>query len=159
MDTFIFDLWWRSHQSLARQGVRIFRFCVMLWKDEREPTIKSCLGRQVDMVQNFIIIQSLGHNWWWANGTRVEYLPRIHRTAALQQSPRVPVKNERRARRIYRTDHLHVDVQRHLIGISRQWTEMRIKRPSCFYLCEKIFIRKMVIPRTQILKEVVFYSW
>ena len=37
--------------------------------------------------------------------------------AALQQSPRVPVKNERRARRIHRTDHLHVDVQRHLMGI------------------------------------------
>ena len=28
---FVFD-WWRwSRQSLARQGIRIFRFCVMLW--------------------------------------------------------------------------------------------------------------------------------
>ena len=43
--------------------------------------------------------------------------PRIHHIAALQQSPRVLVKNERKARRIYRTDHLHVDVQRHLMGI------------------------------------------
>ena len=25
--------------SLAREGLRIFRFCVMPWKDEREPTI------------------------------------------------------------------------------------------------------------------------
>ena len=41
--------------------------------------------------------------------------PRIHHIAALQQSPRVPVKNERKARIIYRTGHLHVDVQRHLI--------------------------------------------
>ena len=29
-------------------------------------------------------------------------------------------KNERKALRIYRTDHLHVDVQRHLMEISRQ---------------------------------------
>ena len=31
------------------------------------------------------------------------------------------------------TDYLHVDVQRHLIGISRQWTRMRIKRSARFY--------------------------
>ena len=39
-------LWrWRSHQSLARKGLRIFRFCVMSWKDEPEPTIQCCLGK------------------------------------------------------------------------------------------------------------------
>ena len=36
---------------------------------------------------------------------------------------------------------------------------MRIKRQARFYLVEKIFTRKMVIPRTLIRKEVVFYSW
>ena len=41
--------------------------------------------------------------------------------------------------------------------ISRQWTGMRIKRQPRFYLCEKIFTRKMVILRTWIRKEVVFY--
>ena len=35
---------------LARKGLRIFRVCVMPWKDEREPTIKYCLGGQVDVV-------------------------------------------------------------------------------------------------------------
>ena len=69
----IFLWWWRSHQSLAREGSRNFRFCVMLWKDEREPTIKYCLGGQVDVVKKFITILSFGHNWWWANGIRVEY--------------------------------------------------------------------------------------
>ena len=46
--------------------------------------------------------------------------PRIHHIAALQQSPRVTVKIERNTRKIYWTDHLHVDVQRHLMGFSRQ---------------------------------------
>ena len=53
-------------------------------------------------------------------------------------------------------DHLHVDVQRHLRGILRQWTGMRIKRQTHFDLCEKIFTKKMVIPRTWIRKELVF---
>ena len=101
----------------ARKGLRIFRFCIMPWKDEWEPTIKFCLGRQVDVDQKFVGIQSFGHKWWWASGIRVEYLPRIHHIAALQQSPRVPVENEHGARRFHRTDHLHVDVQWHLTVI------------------------------------------
>ena len=31
----------------------IFRFCVMPWKDEREPTIKYCVGRPIDVGQKF----------------------------------------------------------------------------------------------------------
>ena len=63
----------------------------------------------------------------------------IHHIAALLQSPRVPDKNEQTARRIHRTDHLHVDVQRHLMVIQRQWTGMRIKRQTRFDLCQKDF--------------------
>ena len=46
---YFFGWWWRSHQSLARKGLRIFRFCIMPWKDEREPTIKHCMGGQIDV--------------------------------------------------------------------------------------------------------------
>ena len=49
--------------SLLRAKVYVFfRFCIMPWKDEREPTIKLCVGRQVDVVQKFIRIQNFGHN-------------------------------------------------------------------------------------------------
>ena len=135
----IYLWWWRSHQSLAREGLRISRFCIMPWKGKSEPTIKYCLGWQVDVVQEFTTIQNFGQNWWRTNGIRVEYFPRIHHIAALQQSPGVHVKNKRKARRICRTEHLLVDVQRHLIEISRQWRGMRIKYQLRFYLCEKIF--------------------
>ena len=158
METLIFGQWWRSHQSLARNGLRSNRFCVMPWKDEREPTIKLCIGRQVDVVQKFITIQSFGQNWWWAIGIRVEYFPRIHHIAAQLQSPRVPVQSERTSRRFHRTDYLRVDVQRHLLGISRKEARMRIKRSTRFDSCKKIFTRKMVIPRTWIRKEMVFSS-
>ena len=30
----------------------------MPWKDEREPTIKLCMGRQVDLVQKFIFLKA-----------------------------------------------------------------------------------------------------
>ena len=35
----------KSSVSLEHRGLRIFRFYIMLWKDEREPTIKLCMGR------------------------------------------------------------------------------------------------------------------
>ena len=45
--------------SLSHANVYVFQ---MPWKDERKPTIKYCLGRQVDVAQEFTTIQSFGHN-------------------------------------------------------------------------------------------------
>ena len=42
----------------------------------------------------------------------------------------------------YRKDHLHVDVQRHLMGIKRQQDRMRVKCSTRFSICKKIWIRK-----------------
>ena len=64
-------------------------------------TLNQILHGKTDWVQKFITIQSFGHNWWWANGIRVEYFPKIHHIAALPQSPRVTVKIERNTREIY----------------------------------------------------------
>ena len=48
--------------SLSHAKVYVFSDSVLLFgKDEREPTIKLCMGRQVDVVQKFIRIQSFGH--------------------------------------------------------------------------------------------------
>ena len=35
----------------AHKSLRILRFCIVSWKDEREPSIKYCMGRQIDVVQ------------------------------------------------------------------------------------------------------------
>ena len=71
--------------------------------------------------------------------------PRIHHIAALPQSPRVIVKIERNTREIYWTDHLHVDVQRHLMGIKRQQDRIRVKCSTRFSICKKIWSTAMVI--------------
>ena len=81
METLIIGQWWGGHQSRACKGLRFFffekkkKFCVLPWKDEREPTIKYCLWWKIELVQNFITIQSFGHKCWWADWIWVEYLP------------------------------------------------------------------------------------
>ena len=115
-----------------------------------------CMGRQIDVVQKFIRTQNFGQNWWWANGIRVEYLPRIHHIAARRQSPRVHEQNGRPST-IPRTNYLHVDVQWHHMGIKRQWKRMRVECSTRFPICKEIWSRTMVIPRTWIGKEMVFY--
>ena len=49
--------------SLSHAKVYVFfRFCVMPWKDKSEPSIKYCLGRKIELVQEFITSQNFGHN-------------------------------------------------------------------------------------------------
>ena len=61
-------------------------------------------------------IQNFGHNRQKTDGIRVEYFHRIHYIGACPWSPKVHKRNGR-TRTIPRTNHLHVDVQWHHIGI------------------------------------------
>ena len=47
---------------LHKKSLRFLRFCVVPWKDEREPTMKLCIGRQIDVVRKFIRTQNFGQN-------------------------------------------------------------------------------------------------
>ena len=87
----------------------------MHWKDERETTIQNCLGNKLTWFKSSPQYRAL----YTIDGEPMEFeniFPRIHHIAALLQSPRVPVNTERRTRRFQRTNYLHVDVQRHLMG-------------------------------------------
>ena len=77
----------------------------------------------------------------------MEHFPRIHHFAAQPQNPRAVDKIERNTREIYKKDHLHVDVQRHLMRAKRQQDGMRVKCSTLFSLCKKIRSKTMVIPR------------
>ena len=48
----------------------------------------------------------------------------------------------------HRKDHIHVDVQRHLMGIKRQQDRMRVKCSTRFSICKKIWSRTVVISRS-----------
>ena len=141
-----------SPRSFRTQSYGFLHYKTMSWF--RATSSNTLIMSEVQSVFFSIInsglIPKLGHNWWRANGIRVECFPRIHHIATLLQCPRVPVKNERRTRRVHKKDHLHVDVQRHLMGIWRQYKRMRIKCSTRFSKCKKIWSRTMVIPRTWI---------
>ena len=85
-------LWQETNKSSvsAQRSASFQILCCVL--DEREPSIKYCMGRQIDVVQKFIRIHDFGQNWWWANGNSSGISSRIHHIAALPQSPRVLVK-------------------------------------------------------------------
>ena len=51
METFVFDWWWKSHQSSAHKGLPLSRFCTVSWKDTWESPITHCMGRQIGVVQ------------------------------------------------------------------------------------------------------------
>ena len=52
----------RTHQTVQNTGLPTNRFCIVSWKDEREPSIKYGMGRQIDVVQKFTRIQRFGQN-------------------------------------------------------------------------------------------------
>ena len=150
METVISGLWWRSHQSLELKGLRIFDSVLCFGKVNQNPTSKVLLGNDSWIGSKIHHNTELWTKLMVSQWNRVEYLLRIRYIAALQQSPRVTVKIEHRVRRFHRTNDLHVDVQRHLMENSRQWTGMRIEPQPRLYLCETIFTRKMVIPRSDL---------
>ena len=85
--------------------------------------------------------------------------PRIQYVAAQWRSPKFTVEIKWNTRESYRKDHLHVDVQRDLLWIKWQWKRMRVKCPTRFSFCKKIWNRTMVIFWSWIKKKVVFHKW
>ena len=93
----------------------------------------------------------------WATGIRVEYFPRIQYVEAQWRSQTFTVESKWNIREFYKKNHLHVDVQRHLMGIKRQEDRMRVKCWTRFSICKKIWSRTMVISRSWIREQVVLY--
>ena len=62
-----------SSVSRMQRFTYVFRFCVLSWRGESEPSIKYCLGRTLELVQRFTTVQNFGHNWRRADVIRVEY--------------------------------------------------------------------------------------
>ena len=92
METIIFGWWWRCHQAVTQRFWYTLCYALERWTRTEHQILSgktSWRGWRVHHKQNF------GYNWWWANGIGVEYFPRIHHIAALQQSPRVLDTNER----------------------------------------------------------------
>ena len=62
--------------SLSHAKVYVFSDSVLcLGRRSENPQSNSASEDKLTWFKKFITIQSFGHNWWWANGIRVEYFP------------------------------------------------------------------------------------
>ena len=61
-------------------------------------------------------------------------------------------------KKFHRKNHIHVDVQRHLLWIKRQCKTMRVEWSTRFSFCKKIWNRTMAISWSWFREEVVFYQ-
>ena len=110
MEVFIFGWWWTSHQSSTHKSLHIFRFCIVSWKDTREPSINHSMGTKIRVVQKFTGIQNFGQNWtvsrWNSSGIFSQDWIRCSSVKKFKST----VEIEWNTRDSYRKDHLHVDV-------------------------------------------------
>ena len=115
--------------------------------------------KRLGWLKPFSKLQKLWRNRRRANGIRVGYFPRIQYVAAQSRSSRVTVEIRWDSRNFHRKNHIYVDVQRHLMGIKRQWTRMPGEWQTRFSVRKKIWKRTMVIYWSWFWKEVVLYQW
>ena len=100
--------------SLLHRKVYVFSDSVLcLGKMNENPQSNIAWEDRLTWFKSSQEYRTLGRIWWWANCIRVESV------AAQPQSSRVTVEIEWNTREFYRTDCLHVDVQRHLMGIKK----------------------------------------
>ena len=155
MEISVINWWQKNHQSSAHEVLHLFGFCVVPWEDFRKPSIERCMGTKIGLFQNISGTQRLAQR---ANGIRVECFPRIQYVAAQSRSQELIVEISWDTREFHRKDYIHVDVQRRLLWIKRQWKRMRVKCSTRFSICKEIWNRTMVISWSWIRKELVFYS-
>ena len=75
-------------------------------------------------------------DWHWARNSIKYRLPSVNKAGCSSSSWSITSETPENC---HRKDHLHVDVQRHLMGIQRQWKRMRIQCSTRFSMCEEIF--------------------
>ena len=149
--------WWcTSRQSLACKGSRIFRFCVMFWKGEREPKSNIAWEDRLKWFNSSPEYRILDRT----DGEPMELEWNIS-----QDSPHC--SSATKSKRSFQKWAINQKISQDGSSSCRcsmtshgdlkdneQECESNAKFVSIF--AKKIFTRKMVIPRTWIRKEVVF---
>ena len=140
-------LWSMMKKSSVSGMQRFMYFRILCYVLERckEPNIKYCLGRTVELVQRFITLQNFGHDWRRADGMRVEYFPRFTTLQLISKVQEFMTKmgdpSQIKGRIIFMS----------MFNDLSWWYKDRNGMYCQFHTCVS------VIPRTWIRKEVVFY--
>ena len=145
---------WESHFKEDVRDIWTVDSVLCLGKVNQNPTSNTVWEEQLSWVKD----SSQHRTSDTIDGEPMEFeqVPRIQHIAARRRSPKVHKQNVR-PNTIPKTNHLHVDVQWHLVEIWRQWTGMYCKRHTCVSVRKKISSRTLVIPRTWVRNKVVFH--
>ena len=147
-------LCWLTGQFSCQQRKLMYspiQYCA--WKSRKR------MEGETRLVYEFIPMSKVGSNRRGADGVRVEIFPRIHYIADSRRDPEHDEWNSVWTWTIPRTDHLHVNVQRHCMVRKRKRRIVYCELPKCSRFCEKIRARTLVVSRAWIRKEVVPNSY
>ena len=159
MEVFILGWWWRGHQSLETQ--RFTDFQILYYALERWTRTHNQIMHGEDRLTWFKSSSEYGAldkidgepmEFEWNIFPGFTTLQRVREVQELLS--RLSVQPENSTGRIIFVSMFN-DIS---WGSKDNEKGMRIKRSARFSLCEKIFTRTIVIPRTWIRKEMVFYS-
>ena len=135
MEVFVFLWWWTCHQFLAHKSTYFqILYCVLeRWTRTLDQTLHenedwrgSRVHRNTEPWMELIVSQLN------SSGISSQDSPRCCR-----QNSRFTVEIGWNTREFYKTDYLHVDVQRYLMGIKRQWKRRQVKCLTRFSICKK----------------------
>ena len=107
---------------------------------------------EIWVVYRYSSISRVGTNRRGANGIRVDKIHRIHYITDSRRDPENDERNTVWTSAIFRTNHLHDNVQWHCMGRKRK---QRIMYCEFRRICKKIRARTLVVSRTWIRKEMV----
>ena len=110
----------QSCRTVNSKGTRCLWLGALSWQNCWVSTISKALDRHNWVVHAVSRISWIGRWWWRARRVRVENFPRTHNTAATSGNPKNDGGKEKSAWTIPRSNHLHVDVQRHWLGKRRK---------------------------------------
>ena len=156
MEVFIFGWWWTSHQSLVHKRSTYSQnlYCALeRWTRTHNQTLHgktdwrgSKVHRNTERWTELMVSQ------WNSSGISSQDSTLCSMSVNFKSYWWDWMKHQN----FWRKDHLHVDVQWHLMGITRQQDRMRVNCPTRFSICKKIRSRTLVTSRSWFREKVVF---
>ena len=102
----------QSSQAVKSRGARLLWFCACPAKIHQHPHSMEAWNQNIEW---FMVSLENGFYWRRTTRVRVDRFPRAHNTAVASWDPKDDDREQDPTWTVQRSNHLHVDVQRHLL--------------------------------------------
>ena len=141
----VYTFSWSSDQVDESESTRLLRFRLMLGENVRSLRSKSEMGKSSE-ISTVRFIQRIIWSWWKADWVRVAYFPMTYVIGNPPKNPERSASSKHWVWEIWRSSHLHVDVQWHWMDKERQFRTVYYKFRTRQELREEILARAVDIP-------------